>query len=131
MRLGFKKRRVQNAPGLFFVDESCSDCDACLWMAPEIFERKGLGAIVHSQPKTDETAAAAFRAMLACPSGSIRTMRGDPRVKAAFNQFPVAIEPQELQGVFHLGFHTAVSDGAAPYLIVRPEGGNIMIDTPR
>ena len=131
MKLGFKRRRVQNASGQFFVDESCTDCDVCRWMAPQTFVRSGLGSIVEKQPKSEEDVLSALRAMLACPSGSIRTMTGDAKVKEAFRQFPLAVEPQELQGVFHLGFHTVESGGSTPYLVVPPSGQNVMVDVPR
>ena len=34
-------RRPENAPGDFFVDHTCIDCDACRWIAPDTFTRVG------------------------------------------------------------------------------------------
>jgi len=33
-------------------------------------------------------------------------------------------------GIYHLGYHSPHTFGASPYLIVRPEGGNVMVDCP-
>ncbi|KAG5185928.1 beta-lactamase-like protein [Tribonema minus] len=131
MALKFKRRRTQNVTGNLFVDESCIDCDACRWMAPATYKRVGLGAAVHKQPGTESEVQGALRAVLACPTGSIRSLKGDPRVKAAFTQFPVAVAPDQLKGIFHLGFHTVASGGSTPYLIVPPSRQNIMVDVPR
>lgn len=46
----FKQPRINNAPGNLFVDESCIDCDVCRWMCPDIYSRKGIKSIVHTQP---------------------------------------------------------------------------------
>ncbi len=31
-----KKRRPENAPGDFYVDAACIDCDTCRWLAPDL-----------------------------------------------------------------------------------------------
>ncbi len=36
-----KLRRTENAPGAFYVDTSCIDCDACRSMAPEFYSDIG------------------------------------------------------------------------------------------
>ena len=40
------------------------------------------------------------------------------------------IDPDNIPGIFHLGYHSLETYGATPYLVTRKDG-NIMIDTPR
>ncbi|CAB1099594.1 unnamed protein product [Ectocarpus sp. CCAP 1310/34] len=131
MILKRKMRKRRNSSGDFFVDESCVDCDICCWMDPRTFKRSGLGAVVASQPKTEEDRMRAFQAMLACPAGSIRVMRGDRQVIKALESFPLPVDEERLPGIYQLGPTTRESMGNTPYLIVRPGKGNIMIDVPR
>lgn len=44
--------------------------------------------------------------------------------------FPTPIDSQRLANVFHLGFHSAASFGAVPYLLAHPDV-TCMIDCPR
>ena len=126
----FKKPRTANAPGNLFVDESCIDCDVCRWMCPSTFGRKGIKSIVTEQPEGDEAKLRAYAAMISCPVGSIRLRSPDPLVKDATKLLPAPIDPVRLPGILHLGYHSAQSYGATPYLVLR-DSGNIMIDTPR
>ena len=41
------------------------------------------------------------------------------------------IDPENIPGVMHMGFHSTGSFGATPYFIKREGLGNIMIDLPR
>ena len=82
-------RRKGNAEGLFYVTEGCINCGTCRWMAPETFGVHGFKAAVAHQPaeaseveseaeqatsSSDGSALRrAVRAMVTCPSGSIRT----------------------------------------------------------
>jgi ferredoxin len=62
-----------NAPGRFYVDASCIDCDLCRENAPGTFRRNeeiGL-SIAYRQPKTEEEIAMALDAMNGCPTESI------------------------------------------------------------
>jgi len=47
-----EKRLSQNAPGDFFVDSSCIDCDACRQLAPEVFAESGEASVAFRQPLT-------------------------------------------------------------------------------
>jgi ferredoxin len=66
-------RLKQNAPGPFYVDASCTDCDLCRSLAPAFFVRDDeIGySIVHRQPVTAKEVAEAEEAMQRCPSESI------------------------------------------------------------
>ena len=119
------KRLSHNAPGDFYVDSSCIDCDTCRWMAPETFIEREDQASVHHQPETEEGRRRALMALVSCPTGSIGTMeKHDPA--PAIEAFPQRIH----DNVFHTGFHSESSFGATSYVIVR-ERGNILVDSPR
>lgn len=62
-----------NAPGPYYVDDSCIDCDLCRSTSPRHFvrdEEAGF-SIVRIQPVTAEEFAEAEEARLACPTESI------------------------------------------------------------
>ena len=73
-----KRRRDENKDGVFFVDNSCIDCDVCRWMCPNIFDRKGIKSAVYHQPDNENDKLQAYAAMIACPVGSIRLKNPDP-----------------------------------------------------
>ena len=124
-----KARRLDtNIAGDFFVDDSCIDCGACRWVAPDSFDASGDHARVYRQPEAADERERAFRALVACPTGSIgcgatAAKQGIAEARAGL---PVLIE----DGVHYCGFHSERSFGAASYLIVRP-GGNVLVDSPR
>ena len=122
------RRLATNVPGDFFVDASCIDCDTCRWMAPGVFDRAAEQARVHHQPATEAEVEAARMALLACPTGSIRT-EAKHDLEGARKAFPLLVA----EDVFHCGFHSQDSFGAASYLVRRPRerGGNVLVDSPR
>ncbi|RYH05250.1 hypothetical protein EON65_45230 [archaeon] len=126
----YKERRPQNVNGNFFVDRSCIDCDVCRWICPSVFKRVGVQSAVYKQPEGKVETLQALAAMIACPTGSIRTEQPEPLAKKALDIFPAPIDSR-IPGVYHLGYHAASTLGAASYLLVRPDGQNVMIDTPR
>jgi glyoxylase-like metal-dependent hydrolase (beta-lactamase superfamily II)/ferredoxin len=119
------RRLAHNAAGDFFVDASCIDCDTCRWMAPATFTRREEQASVHAQPRSEEDAFRALQALVACPTASIGTTERHDAEKAVAS-FPLPIA----DGVFHCGFHSSQSFGAASYLVLR-EDGNVLVDSPR
>ncbi|BBN04495.1 hypothetical protein MPTK1_3g05150 [Marchantia polymorpha subsp. ruderalis] len=126
---GLRGRREENVDGDLYVDRSCIDCDTCRWMAPEIYSRVGEQSVVHKQPATPEERLRALQALVSCPTGSIRTLTPSKDVLQAQETFPLCID-EDLPGVYHCGFHSDKSFGAASYFIQRPEG-NILVDSPR
>ena len=66
-------RLTSNAPGPFYVDSSCTDCDLCRHIAPAVFSRDDVLATsrVYKQPITPEETAIAFEALESCPTESI------------------------------------------------------------
>jgi glyoxylase-like metal-dependent hydrolase (beta-lactamase superfamily II)/ferredoxin len=120
------RRRSENIAGNFYVDTSCIDCDTCRWLAPTVFHQAGDQSAVFHQPETEAEETQALHALLSCPTASIGTVEKNARLKAIRDSFPIPVE----DNVFHCGFHSEKSFGAASYLIRRPEG-NILIDSPR
>ena len=120
-------RLDENAPGAFFVDDSCIDCDACRQIAPATFARsRRLGqSFVAAQPVGADGEARALMAVVACPTASIGTSPKRP-IGAAASAFPERLEDD----VYYCGWHAEASYGAASYLIVRPTG-NVLVDSPR
>ena len=66
-------RLPENAPGAYYVDSSCIDCDQCRATAPEFFRRhEEIGfSIAFRQPHTPEEFKLADAALLGCPTESI------------------------------------------------------------
>ncbi|KAJ3671512.1 hypothetical protein LUZ60_007591 [Juncus effusus] len=125
-----RERRPQNVQGNFFVDHTCIDCDTCRWMAPEVFARvEGMSAVT-MQPNSEEVNIKALQALLSCPTNSIRTEKPMKQVSQVHKMFPLPIHQSSLPGVYHCGYHSEKSYGAASYFITHPEG-NIMVDCPK
>lgn len=121
-----KQRRSENVNGDFYVDSTCIDCDTCRAMMPEVFDRVGEQSAVYHQPVNEIERVKALQTLLSCPTYSIGTVAKPKDVKEVHKTFPLLVE----DNVYHCGFHSEKSYGAASYLIVRPEG-NILVDSPR
>mgnify|MGYP001800141002 CR=1 FL=1 len=119
-------RRPENVEGDFFVDTTCIDCDTCRWMAPAVFSREGDMSAVHTQPADPTQRIESLKALLSCPTASIGTITKPRDIKQAQTQLPDLVE----DNVFHCGYHSEKSYGAASYFIQRPEG-NVLVDSPR
>src|SRR5262249_58716847 len=94
-------RLEENAPGAFFVDDSCIDCGACREIAPATFgrsHRRGQ-SFVKTQPAGEDHERRALLALVACPTASI----GPPPKLPPHS--PIAPFPQHLQdGVVSRGW---------------------------
>ncbi len=114
-----------NAPGDFYVDRTCIDCDACRRIAPSVFEEASDHSFVRAQPVSEHDRRRALMALVACPTGSIGTVsRRD--VRPGLAAFPEPIE----DGVSFCGFTSKDSFGAWSYLVERA-GGNVLVDSPK
>lgn len=120
------RRRSENVSGDFYVDSTCIDCDTCRWMAPETYSRVGSQSVVHHQPADEKERLRAMQALLSCPTASIGTVEKPTDIKQAQTSFPIPIA----ETVYHCGYHSEDSFGAASYLIQRP-AGNVLVDSPR
>lgn len=66
-------RLPENAPGRFYVDDQCIDCDACRETAPGFFRRnddKGY-SYVYKQPTSEQEVAECEEALEGCPVEAI------------------------------------------------------------
>jgi glyoxylase-like metal-dependent hydrolase (beta-lactamase superfamily II)/ferredoxin len=121
------KRLKTNVEGNFFVDSTCIDCDTCRQLAPATFVEDGDYSAVFHQPETSKNELAAYQALIACPVGSIGTVKKNPKVfSKAKATFPLPLEDD----VSYVGFNSEKSFGANSYFIKHPEG-NWLVDSPR
>ncbi|HEX9161981.1 MAG TPA: MBL fold metallo-hydrolase [Thermoanaerobaculia bacterium] len=118
-------RIPDNVPGDFFVDSSCIDCDACRQIAPGVFHDAGSQSAVHHQPENDDELLAAQKALIACPTASIGSATKHD-MRRALDAYPELIDDD----VYRCGYTSESSFGAFSYLI-RRDGANILIDSPR
>ena len=73
------RRWPENAPGAFFVDDGCIDCDLCLDHAPEHFVRSDEGyKYVAVQPTDEASREACTAAMNDCPVVAIGDLDEEP-----------------------------------------------------
>ena len=121
-----ERRLPENAPGEFYVDQSCIDCATCRIVAPAVFGslERDL-AYVRRQPRTEAERRRALMALVSCPTASIGTV-GRVDASGASRAFPEPIG----EDVYYCGFASASSYGASSYLIAR-DGGNVLVDSPR
>lgn len=120
-------RLPENAPGDFYVDRSCIDCDLCRQLAPATFARADARdmSFVQAQPDGDDARHRALMALVTCPTASIGTTRKlDARAAARAFPSPFAGE------VLFCGYASADSYGASSWLVRRPDG-NVLVDSPR
>ena len=63
----------ENAPGAYYVDATCIDCDLCRNVAPQFLTRQDEGGYtyVYRQPVSPEEIASAEEGLRACPTDSI------------------------------------------------------------
>lgn len=120
-----KKRLPENAPGDFFVDSTCIDCDTCRQLAPAVFAGGDGHAVVRHQPATPSDRRIALQALVCCPTGSIGSL-GDDRPAEAMGDFPLLIE----EPVSYCGFTSSRSYGGSSYFVRHP-AGNWLIDSPK
>ena len=125
------RRLPDNAPGEFYVDSTCIDCDTCRRVAPTVFTEGDGHSYVAAQPRGAEETRRALMALVACPTASIGTVsRTDARPGS--DAYPERIE----ENVSFCGFTAESSFGAWSYFIERPAGGpglfaNVLVDSPR
>jgi len=119
------KSLPENVEGPFFVDSTCIDCDTCRQIAPATFAETGEFSCVRLQPRDADEERAAYRALVACPTGSIGAdiKRG---AREAVEEFPWPLAP----GVWYCGFASPKSFGGSSYFVEHP-GGNWLVDSPR
>src|SRR5512135_3267670 len=117
------ERHPANARGDWYIDRRCIDCGASPSVAPGLIVRRQGQSVFDHQPATEAEVEAAWRALLVCPTASVRRVSGGSP--------PPGLYPEELaQRVYRCGYNARSSYGAHSYLVVRPTG-NALIDAPR
>jgi len=117
-------RNPASAPGDWYVDDACIDCGASRHVAPNLIVERNGKSVFARQPVTSEERLAAWRAVLVCPTSSVRSETKQARPQAT-------IFPQEItEGVWRCGFNARSSFGAHSYFVGRPSG-NLLVDAPR
>lgn len=114
-------RLPENAPGDFFVDSTCIDCDACRIFAPEVFSDARDQSFVSRQPGNDEELLAAQKALVSCPTASIGSSHS---ARPAIDALPELVDGD----VFRCGYASESSFGAIAYFLRDRE---ILVDSPR
>lgn len=112
-----------NAPGPWFVDTTCIDCDVCREHAPEVFGRADGGTYVKRPPATADEERRAWLGLVACP---VACIGAEGLKRPADAQFPVRIDGD----VWLCGMTLEETYGGQSYFVKRP-GGNLLIDSPR
>src|SRR5690349_13014667 len=115
----------ENAPGDFFVDSTCIDCDTCRQVSPEVFAEGPGHAFVRRQPAAPEDRRRALYALVCCPTGSIGCGAAD-RPASVMDDFPLAVE----EPVYYCGFNSPKSYGGNSYFVRHP-AGNWLVDSPK
>ncbi len=121
----YSRRVAENIDGLFFVDDTCIDCDTCRELAPESFLDAGEYSAVYKQPVTADDILKASQALLSCPTGSIGTTEKID-LHPAIDSLPMEIE----ENIYYNGYASRYSFGASSFFIRHP-GGNWLIDSPK
>jgi glyoxylase-like metal-dependent hydrolase (beta-lactamase superfamily II) len=117
-------RNPDSASGEWYIDTACIDCGASRHVAPGLIVERNEKSVFARQPATPEEELAAWRAVLVCPTASVRSETKRPRPNAAI--FPQEITPD----VWRCGFNARSSFGAHSYFVAHPDG-NLLIDSPR
>jgi glyoxylase-like metal-dependent hydrolase (beta-lactamase superfamily II) len=119
-----RARNPDSAPGDWYVDTACIDCGASRHVARGLVVERHGKSVFARQPSSPEERLAAWRAVLVCPTASVRSETKQARPEAT-------IFPQELtRGVWRCGFNARSSFGAHSYFAKRPSG-NLLVDSPR
>ena len=115
---------VEPDRGGWDVDERCTNCDVARQLAPGLIGEVGGRSVVLRQPDGPQEVRAMQAAALACPTRSIRP---PTRLATSADPFPMALD----DGVQLCGHNSTRTAGANSYLLRRPDGSAMMVDTPR
>lgn len=109
----------------WYVDTRCTNCDVARQLAPELIREAAGRSEMIRQPRNRAEARQLHAAAFACPVRSIR--HSGRRLDGALDPFPLALD----DGVHLCGHNSPRTAGANSYLLRRPSGTMMMIDTPR
>ncbi|KIZ14694.1 4Fe-4S domain-containing protein [Streptomyces natalensis] len=116
-----------NAGG-WYVDDRCTNCDVARQLAPGLIEEAGGRSVVVRQPRGEAEERLVYAAAFACPSRSVR--HPSRRLEAAQDPYPLPLDAGD-DAVHLCGHNSPHTAGANSFLLRRPSGARMMIDTPR
>lgn len=109
----------------WYVDDRCTNCDVARQLAPGLIgEADGRSVLLH-QPRNAAELQQLHAAAYSCHTRSIRHPR--QRLDPALDPYPLALD----EHVHLCGHNSPRTAGANSYLLRRPSGAAMMIDTPR
>ncbi|GAA2229274.1 MBL fold metallo-hydrolase [Streptomyces nogalater] len=109
----------------WYVDDRCTNCDVARQFAPELIGEVDGKSRILRRPADEAENRRLHAAVFACQTRSIRPVTG--RVDRSLDPFPLALD----DGVLICGHNSTHTAGANAYLLLRPSGTRMMIDTPR
>jgi len=118
-------RETRSTQNGWFVDERCTNCDVARQLAPDLIGEVNNRSELLRQPRDEAEERVLHMAAYACHTRSIRWASGtlDP----ALDPFPLMLD----DGVYLCGHNSVRTAAANSYLLQRPDGSVLMIDTPR
>lgn len=115
---------VEADRGGWFVDERCTNCDVARQLAPDLIGVRDGRSVVLRQPRGQAETERMQAAAHACHTRSIRS---PAPLSAADDPYPLALDDT----VLLCGHNSRRTAGANSYLLRRPDGSTMMVDTPR
>ncbi|MER6026130.1 MBL fold metallo-hydrolase [Streptomyces sp. NPDC001851] len=109
----------------WYVDGRCANCDVARQLAPGLIGEVDGRAAVLRQPRDRTEERQLHAAAHACQTRSVHPPGG--RLDAALDPFPMALDDT----VYLCGHNSRQTAGANSYLLGRPGGTAMMVDTPR
>jgi glyoxylase-like metal-dependent hydrolase (beta-lactamase superfamily II) len=109
----------------WYVDDRCTNCDTARQLAPGLIDEVGGRSILLRQPRDEAEVKTLHAAAYACPTRSIRNF--SQLLDPSLDPFPMRLD----DGVYLCGHNSQQTAGANSYLVRRPTGDLMMIDTPR
>ncbi|MGW2364713.1 MBL fold metallo-hydrolase [Streptomyces sp. NPDC001667] len=116
---------VERFAGDWHVDERCTNCDVARQLAPGLVGEADGRSVILRAPRDQADVQALHAAAHACHTRSIHPPEG--RLGTALDPFPMALDDD----VYLCGHNSTHTAGANSYLLRRPDGTTMMIDTPR
>ncbi|WP_019359206.1 4Fe-4S domain-containing protein [Streptomyces sp. AA1529] len=118
---------AEAGPAGWYVDERCTDCDVARQLAPGLVRAAPGRSELVRQPQNPAETAQLRAAALACHTRSIRPPGGRFDPAEPDDPFPLPLD----ENVLLCGHNSPRTAGANSYLLRRPSGHWMMVDTPR
>ncbi|UFQ19780.1 MULTISPECIES: MBL fold metallo-hydrolase [Streptomyces] len=115
----------------WYVDERCTNCDVARQLAPDLIHEVDGRSELLRQPRDAAEERRVRAAAFACHTRSIRPATG--RLDDQWDPYPLPVDGTDEAGaaVLFCGHNSTRTAGANSYLLRRPSGNLLMVDTPR